>query len=117
MEAQENDVVAGVLWSDPVQKPGTSNSSRGIGVFFGPDITKRFLGNYKMTNIMGNCAPGLTSWNFLFLFYLYRKNIPSYCKCNLQGILVSNLTRLLCILTSERVLLIPFAGQNHLFLC
>ena len=46
VEAQENDVVAGVLWSDPVQKPGTANSSRGIGIFFGPDITKRFLGNF-----------------------------------------------------------------------
>ena len=46
IEAQENEIVAGLLWSDPVQKLGTSNSSRGIGIFFGPDITKRFLGVY-----------------------------------------------------------------------
>lgn len=44
MEPQDNEIMAGALWSDPVLKPGFSPSSRGIGVFFGPDVTKAFLG-------------------------------------------------------------------------
>ena len=44
MEPQDNEVVAGALWSDPVGKPGVGASTRGIGVFFGPDVTKGFLG-------------------------------------------------------------------------
>ena len=43
-EGQE--VLAGALWSDPVNKEGVSASSRGIGVFFGPDVTKSFLGRH-----------------------------------------------------------------------
>ena len=33
-----------LLWSDPVMKKGTSESIRGIGTFFGPDVTQEFLG-------------------------------------------------------------------------
>ena len=33
-----------LLWSDPVLKKGTSESIRGIGTFFGPDVTQEFLG-------------------------------------------------------------------------
>jgi hypothetical protein len=47
VEAQDDDVIAGLLWSDPVARDGIFPSTRGIGVFFGPDVTKRFLGMYK----------------------------------------------------------------------
>lgn len=32
-----------LLWSDPQPQPGRSPSKRGVGVGFGPDVTKRFL--------------------------------------------------------------------------
>ena len=32
-----------LLWSDPADSPGRSPSKRGVGVGFGPDVTKRFL--------------------------------------------------------------------------
>jgi len=43
LEAHEDELVAGLLWSDPILKDGISPSTRGIGVFFGPDVTKNFL--------------------------------------------------------------------------
>ncbi len=34
-------VAADVLWSDPVAEPGLhSNTARGVGLIFGPDITQ-----------------------------------------------------------------------------
>ena len=44
LEAHEDELLAGLLWSDPILKDGISPSTRGIGVFFGPDVTKNFLG-------------------------------------------------------------------------
>ena len=32
-----------MLWSDPMDSPGRAASQRGIGIRFGPDVTKRFL--------------------------------------------------------------------------
>jgi serine/threonine-protein phosphatase 5 len=32
-----------LLWSDPQPMPGRAPSKRGVGVSFGPDVTKRFL--------------------------------------------------------------------------
>ena len=43
--------MAGTLWSDPVSKQGVSESSRGIGILFGPDITQRFLGKANYFHI------------------------------------------------------------------
>jgi len=43
IEAHENEMIAGLLWSDPVLINGISPSTRGIGVFFGPDVTQSFL--------------------------------------------------------------------------
>ena len=39
-----------LLWSDPQPLPGRSPSKRGVGMQFGPDVTKRFLddNNLKM---------------------------------------------------------------------
>ncbi len=41
-----------LLWSDPVSRPGVSASARGIGVFFGPDVTRRFLGGGEHKHFM-----------------------------------------------------------------
>ena len=49
LEAHEDELVAGLLWSDPILKDGISPSTRGIGVFFGPDVTKNFLGQLQLT--------------------------------------------------------------------
>jgi len=32
-----------MLWSDPQPSPGRSPSKRGVGIHFGPDVTKAFL--------------------------------------------------------------------------
>ena len=41
-----------LLWSDPVMKKGTSESIRGIGTFFGPDVTQEFLGRDRNPDFM-----------------------------------------------------------------
>merc|ERR1719322_520193 len=52
LDADDDEIVAGTLWSDPVSKPGITDSSRGIGFFFGPDITKQFLENNDLKCII-----------------------------------------------------------------
>lgn len=48
-----NMVATDVLWSDPVQEPGLANNdSRGVGMLFGPDITKRFLEAHDLRMIV-----------------------------------------------------------------
>lgn len=42
-EPDVNTLVGDLLWSDPVLEFGTRPSPRGVGYFYGPDITKRFL--------------------------------------------------------------------------
>ncbi|CAG5130523.1 unnamed protein product [Candidula unifasciata] len=39
----ENGIMCELLWSDPQPQNGRSPSKRGVGVQFGPDVTKRFL--------------------------------------------------------------------------
>lgn len=42
-----------VLWSDPVKEEGLAlNDSRGVGLLFGPDVTRRFLQFHKMKLIV-----------------------------------------------------------------
>ncbi len=43
-DPRDGNLTGELLWSDPVNRPGVAVSSRGIGVFFGPDVTRRFLG-------------------------------------------------------------------------
>ena len=36
-------IMCELLWSDPMPGPGRAPSKRGVGLQFGPDITKQFL--------------------------------------------------------------------------
>jgi len=41
-----------LMWSDPQMMCGTSDSKRGVGTMFGPDITKKFLQKNKLDYII-----------------------------------------------------------------
>jgi len=40
------------LWTDPQDKPGRGPSKRGVGVAFGPDVTKRWTETNKVTAVI-----------------------------------------------------------------
>lgn len=42
-EPPEEGLMSEMLWSDPQPQPGRSPSKRGVGLSFGPDVTKAFL--------------------------------------------------------------------------
>jgi serine/threonine-protein phosphatase 5 len=42
-EPPEDGLMCEALWSDPQDEPGRTPNKRGVGVAFGPDVTKRFL--------------------------------------------------------------------------
>ena len=42
---QKQQLMCELLWSDPGPDPGRQPSKRGVGVAFGPDVTKNFLAN------------------------------------------------------------------------
>lgn len=39
----DQEMIDDLIWSDPVDNDGSTNSHRGLGVLFGPDITKQFV--------------------------------------------------------------------------
>jgi len=41
-----------MLWTDPQTMPGRGPSKRGVGMQFGPDVTKRFCDNNKLKAII-----------------------------------------------------------------
>lgn len=43
-----NGLLAGLMWSDPVEITGHEPSRRGIGVHYGQDVTERFLGENNL---------------------------------------------------------------------
>eukprot|EP01133_Synstelium_polycarpum_P014506 gene14506-17121_t len=49
-DTKDNELVQCLLWSDPQANPGIAPSSRGVGVYFGPDVTRKFL---KENNLCG----------------------------------------------------------------
>jgi len=40
--------MAELMWSDPSPIPGRTPSKRGVGLSFGPDVTKRFLADNNL---------------------------------------------------------------------
>eukprot|EP00029_Vermamoeba_vermiformis_P001172 TRINITY_DN1133_c0_g1_i1.p1 TRINITY_DN1133_c0_g1~~TRINITY_DN1133_c0_g1_i1.p1 ORF type:complete len:487 (+),score=149.98 TRINITY_DN1133_c0_g1_i1:1-1461(+) len=47
-EPPEGGLMSELLWSDPQPVPGRGPSKRGVGLAFGPDITKKFLETNKL---------------------------------------------------------------------
>ena len=45
-------IMCELLWSDPQPQCGRSQSKRGVGTQFGPDVTKRFLQKNKLDYII-----------------------------------------------------------------
>lgn len=45
----DSGLMAEMLWSDPQKEDGWGESKRGIGVAFGPDVTRRFLDDNHLT--------------------------------------------------------------------
>ncbi|GBL93574.1 Serine/threonine-protein phosphatase 5 [Araneus ventricosus] len=48
----ERGLMCELLWSDPQPQPGISPSKRGVGIQFGPDVTKKFLAKNKLDYII-----------------------------------------------------------------
>lgn len=47
-EPPEDGLMCELLWSDPQEDNGRAPSKRGVGVSFGPDVTKSFLKANKL---------------------------------------------------------------------
>ncbi|MDP2438112.1 MAG: PP5 family serine/threonine-protein phosphatase [archaeon] len=47
-EPPDSGIMCDLLWSDPMDENGRQPSKRGVGVQFGPDVTKRFLDENKL---------------------------------------------------------------------
>ncbi|GAB4824812.1 Serine/threonine-protein phosphatase 5 [Ancistrocladus abbreviatus] len=47
-EPPEEGLMCELLWSDPQPLPGRGPSKRGVGLSFGPDVTKRFLADNNL---------------------------------------------------------------------
>lgn len=41
-EPSEGSLMFDLLWTDPQEQPGRSQSPRGVSMCFGPDVTKAF---------------------------------------------------------------------------
>lgn len=66
-----------LLWSDPQSNFGRGPSKRGVGVSFGPDVTKRFLHENNLGITLAACSDNFygfislmqtaSTLNFLYL--------------------------------------------------
>ncbi|GIX71518.1 hypothetical protein CEXT_209441 [Caerostris extrusa] len=52
MQPPERGLMCELLWSDPQVQPGISASKRGVGIQFGPDVTKKFLSKNKLDYVI-----------------------------------------------------------------
>lgn len=48
----EDGIMCDLMWSDPQYLEGRSQSKRGVGIQFGPDVTRRFLEKNKLDYII-----------------------------------------------------------------
>ncbi|TFL02450.1 Metallo-dependent phosphatase-like protein [Pterulicium gracile] len=48
----QNGLMSELLWTDPQEQPGRGPSKRGLGISFGPDVTKRWCELNKVTGII-----------------------------------------------------------------
>lgn len=48
----EEGIMCELLWSDPQPQKGRSPSKRGVGIQFGPDVTKKFITHNKLDYII-----------------------------------------------------------------
>ncbi|KAJ8045673.1 Serine/threonine-protein phosphatase 5 [Holothuria leucospilota] len=48
----DSGIMCELLWSDPQPQPGRAPSKRGVGIQFGPDITKKFLDRNNLEYII-----------------------------------------------------------------
>ena len=42
-DLQDQELINDLIWSDPVDTEGYTESHRGLGLLFGPDVTKQFV--------------------------------------------------------------------------
>lgn len=42
-DVEDQELIDDLIWSDPVEKDGFTNSHRGLGLLFGPDVTRKFV--------------------------------------------------------------------------
>ena len=86
-----------MLWTDPQTEPGRGPSKRGVGMQFGPDVTKRFCDNNGLEAIIrshevrmegyeeehnGKCITGMMSKTMIFHCVLTISTVfsaPRYC--------------------------------------
>ena len=47
-EPPDSGLMSDLMWADPQPFPGRSPSKRGIGLSFGPDVTKKFLSDNNL---------------------------------------------------------------------
>lgn len=65
-----------LLWSDPKESPGVEPSKRGCGVFFGPDVARKFMANNRLSMIIRSHECCQTGLDFP---YADTKNPPNLC--------------------------------------
>lgn len=86
-----------MLWTDPQKTPGRGPSKRGVGMMFGPDVTKRFCEANGLEAVIrshevrmegyevehdGRCITGMQrhpTWEDIFLTLMSVFSAPKYC--------------------------------------
>ena len=63
-ENLDKKMIEDILWSDPDEMLGEYPNDRGAGVFFGPDITDRFLERYNLKAIVRSHQPRIAPEGF-----------------------------------------------------
>lgn len=51
-DIDEEDIINDLIWSDPVSSEGTSESPRGLGYLYGPDVTRDFVINNNISAVI-----------------------------------------------------------------